>query len=173
GNMGSFEFDRTFDAVLCLFGGFGYLLKTRDVLECLRCVGGHLAPDGVFALEFWQSSGVRPPPDRSWLHRTGKSIELFRLAESRYDGGPRRLPIDFRFFVFKGRKLIDRFHEIHTVRTYTNGGDAAFVAPRRAHDLGGLRGCPGPGAQVPANPRGDVRGVCGLPTRDELTGREA
>ncbi len=119
GNMGSFELDRTFDVVLCLFGGFGYLLKTRDVLGCFRCVRRHLAPNGMFAFEFWQSSGVRPPPDRSWLHRTGRGIELFRLAESRYDRRTRRLPIDFRFFVFRGRKLIDRFNEIHTVRTYT------------------------------------------------------
>jgi len=82
GNMGAFEFDKPFDAMLCLFGGFGYLLKTRDVLECLRCVRRHLAPDGVFAFEFCQSSGVQPPPDRSWLHRTGNRIELFRLVES-------------------------------------------------------------------------------------------
>ncbi len=145
GDMRSFEFGRAFDAVLCLFGGFGYLLKTRGVLECLRCVRRHLAPDGMFTFEFWQSSGVRPPPDRSWLHRAGRGIELFRPSEARYDRRTRRLPIDFRFFVFKGRKLIDRFHEIHTVRTYTVAEMRRLLRHRGLTMQAAFEGVPGQG----------------------------
>ncbi len=46
-------------------------------------------------------------------------MELIRLAESHYDRRSRLLPIEFRFFVFRGRRLIDRFSETHTLRTHT------------------------------------------------------
>ena len=117
-DMRSFDLGATFDAAICMFGAFGSLLTTRDVLSCLRSVRRHLAPDGVFAFEFWQSSAARPPPHQSWFHRAGPEFELVRLSEDRYDRQTRLLPIEFRFFVFKGRRVLDRFDETHTIRTY-------------------------------------------------------
>ena len=117
-DMRSFGLGSTFDAAVCMFGAFGYLLSTRDVLQCLRSVRRHLAPDGLFAFEFWQSSAARPPPYQSWFHKVGPEFELVRLAESRYDRRTRLLPVEFRFFVFKGRRVLDRFDETHTIRMY-------------------------------------------------------
>ena len=117
-DMRSFDLGSTFDTAICMFGAFGYLLDTRDVLRCLRSVRHHLAPDGVFAFEFWQSSAARPAPHLSWVHRTGPAFELVRLDVARYDPRTRMLPIDFHFFVFKSRRMLDRFDETHTVRTY-------------------------------------------------------
>ncbi len=118
GDMRSFDLGRRFDAAICMFGAFGYLLETRDVLRCLRSVRRHLGPHGVFAFEFWQSSAAKPPPHQSWFHKVGPAFELVRLAEARYDRRTRLLPVEFRFFVFKGRRVLDRFQETHTVRTY-------------------------------------------------------
>ncbi len=117
-DMRSFDLGSTFDAAICMFGAFGYLLSTRDVLRSLRSVRRHLAADGLFAFEFWQSSAAKPPPHQSWFHKVGPEFELIRLAESRYDRGTRRLPVEFRFIVFKGRRVLDRFQETHTIRTY-------------------------------------------------------
>ena len=118
GDMRSFDLGRTFDAAICMFGAFGYLLETRDVLRCLRSVRRHLAPDGLFAFEFWQSSAAKPPPYQSWDHKIGPAFELVRLADARFDSRTRLLPVEFRFFVFRGRRVLDRFRETHTVRTY-------------------------------------------------------
>ncbi len=118
GDMRSFDLGRTFDAAICMFGAFGYLLQTRDVLRCLRSVRRHLEPDGLFAFEFWQSSAAKPPPHQSWFHKAGPDFELVRLAEARYDRRTRLLPVEFRFFVFKGRRVLDHFNETHTIRTY-------------------------------------------------------
>lgn len=118
GDMRSFDLGRTFDAAICMFGAFGYLLKTNEVLRCLRSVRRHIAPSGVFAFEFWQGSAAKPPPHQSWFHKVGPQFELVRLAESRFDRRTRLLPVEFRFFVFKGRRVLDRFQETHTVRTY-------------------------------------------------------
>ena len=118
GDMRSFNLGRTFDAAICMFGAFGYLLRTGDVLRCLRSVRRHLPPGGVFAFEFWQSSAAKPAPYQSWFHKVGPSFELVRLSEARYDPRTRLLPVEFRFFAFKGNRVLDRFQEIHTVRTY-------------------------------------------------------
>ena len=118
-DMSRFELDSTFDVALSLFGGFGYLLKTRDVVRCFRTVLRHLAPGGLFAFEFLHSPGARPPPYQSWLHRAGSDVEMVRISEARFNRRTRLLPIEFRFFVLKGKRVLERFTERHTLRTYT------------------------------------------------------
>lgn len=118
GDMRSFDLGRTFDAAICMFGAFGYLLEPSDVRRCLRSLRRHLRPGGLFAFEFWQSSGAKPSPFQGWFHKAGPDYELVRLSESRYDPRTRLLPMEFRFFVFRGGRVIDRFDETHVVRTY-------------------------------------------------------
>ena len=118
GDMRSFRIPASFDTAVCMFGAFGYVLKPRDVLRALRTIRRHLVPGGIFAFEFWQSSAARPPPFRSWVHKMGPDFELVRLDLARYDRRTRLLPIDFRFFLFRGGRLLDRFDETHVVRTY-------------------------------------------------------
>jgi len=118
GDMRSFDLGRTFDAALCMFGAFGYLLEPSDVLRCLRSLRRHLRPGGLFVFEFWQSSAARPAGYQGWFHKAGPDYELVRLSESRYDPRTRLLPIEFRFFVFRGGRVLDRFDETHVIRTY-------------------------------------------------------
>lgn len=122
GDMRSFEFGRTFDAALCMFGGFGHLLDAEDVLSCLASLRRNLRPDGIFIFEFWHALGVRPSPHQTWLHKVGPDVEIVRLSESRFDGRTRLLPIEFRYFAFRDGRVLDRFDETITVRTYTVAG---------------------------------------------------
>jgi SAM-dependent methyltransferase len=121
-DMRSFNLRKRFDAAICMFGGFGYLLKDTEVLGCLRSVRRHLVLEGVFVFEFWQSSAARPAPHQSWLHKVGRDHEIVRLSVDRYDPRTRLLPIEFRFFIFRGRRVLDRFTEVHTIRTYPISG---------------------------------------------------
>jgi SAM-dependent methyltransferase len=50
-NMRDFEFGKKFDAILCPFSGFTYLVEDADQLQMLRRVRAHLAPAGVFLLD--------------------------------------------------------------------------------------------------------------------------
>lgn len=119
GDMAAFDLGATFDAAICMFGGFGYLVRGSEVLGCFRSVRRHLRPRGLFVFEFWQSSATRPAPHRSFLQRRGPDYEVIRLAEARFDPRTRRLPIDFWFFVLRGDRVLDRFHESHPMRTFT------------------------------------------------------
>lgn len=116
--MQSFRLGQKFDAAICMFGAFEYLLSLQEVSRCLRSVRAHLVSQGLFVFEYWQTSGVRPGI-QSWIDRITDGREIIRLSESRFDSRKSRLAMDFRFLVLRGRKVLDRFSERHVVRTYT------------------------------------------------------
>src|SRR5438046_6137479 len=118
-DMRSFRLSRAFDAAVCMFGAFGYLLTERDALQSLRSLRRHLEPNGFFVFEFWHGPAARPAPFQSCTHVREQGIEIVRLEESRFDPRTGRLPVEFRFFVFGGGRLLDRFDELHTIQTYT------------------------------------------------------
>ncbi len=118
-DMRTIRLGQRFEAALCLFGAFGYLLTQRDVLQALRSIRSHLEPGGLFVFEFWQGSAARPAPFQTWLDLTREGVEIVRLDESRYDPKTGRLPVEFRFFVRRGQRFLDRFTEIHTIQTYS------------------------------------------------------
>ena len=126
GDMRSFRLGRMFDAAVCMFGAFGYLLGERDVTGCLTSVRRHLAPDGLFVFEYWQTSAVRPN-HQSWLDRSAEENEIIRFSESRFDSRRSRLAMDFRFLVIANRRVLDRFSERHVARTYTRGEIGRFL----------------------------------------------
>jgi SAM-dependent methyltransferase len=126
GDMRAFHIGRTFDVAVSMFGAFGYVLPDRDVLGCLRSVRRHLAPDGLFVFEYWQTSGVRPGI-QSWILRKGEDYEILRLSEAQFDAKRARLAMDFRFFVYRDGRSLDRFDEKHVVRTYTRPEMGRFV----------------------------------------------
>lgn len=119
GDMARFRLRRPFDAAICMFGGFGYLLLDRDVRSHLASVREHLAADGMYVFEFWQESAVIPG-HQGWVARD-RPHRLLRLSESAYDAARHRLAIDFHFYVFEGRRVVDRFSESHTLRVYAAG----------------------------------------------------
>ena len=116
-DMQSFHLGQRFDAAVCLFGAFDYLLSRPQVTGCLRSVRAHLVPRGLFVYEYWQTSGVRPGI-QSWIDRVAEGWELLRLSEGHFDSRKSQLAMDFRFLVLQGRAVVDRFSERHIVRTY-------------------------------------------------------
>jgi SAM-dependent methyltransferase len=122
GDMRTFRLGRTFDAAICMFGAFGYLLTQNDALHALRSILAHLEPNGLFVFEFWHGPAARPSPFQSWIHLRKKGIEIVRLDEARFDPRTGRLPVEFRFFVLGGGRVLDEFVEHHTIQTYTVRG---------------------------------------------------
>ena len=125
-DMRSFNLGRTFDVAISMFGAIGYVLADRDVAGCFRSVARHLSEDGLLVFEYWQTSGVKPKV-QDWLHRKADGREILRLSESRFDSRRSRLSIDFRFLVFRGRRILDRFNERHVIRTHTRQNMARLL----------------------------------------------
>src|SRR3989449_4768420 len=97
-DMRSFRLVRKFDAVLCMFGAFGYTLPRRDAVRVLRSVRAHIGPSGLFIFEVLPSSAARPPPHQSWVHIRKPDLDIARLGESRYDPRKGRVPGQIPFF---------------------------------------------------------------------------
>jgi SAM-dependent methyltransferase len=115
--MESFRLPQTFDAAICMFGGFGYLGRS-EAARCFRNVRSHLAPGGLFVFEYWQTTAVRPGI-QSWLDCTSEGLQVLRFSEGTFDRRRSILAIDFHFLVVRGRRVVDRFTERHAIRTYT------------------------------------------------------
>lgn len=126
-DMRAFHLGRRFDAAICMFGAFGYLLKQKDALQALRSIRSHLEPKGLFVFEFWHGPAARPSPFQSWVHFTKQGIEIVRLDEARFDPRTGRLPVEFRFFVLGRGRVLDRFDERHVIQTYTVRGMRALL----------------------------------------------
>lgn len=52
-DMRSFQLDRTFDAVTCLFSSVGHLPSVADLDRAVATMAGHLRPGGVLVVEPW------------------------------------------------------------------------------------------------------------------------
>ena len=140
GDMARFDLGRTFDAAICMFGGFGYLLTDRAFASHFGSVRRHLDPGGVYVFEFWHRPGAR---DRyvSWVYKE-KPLEIIRLDVSRVDARRSRMVMEMRFFVLDRNRVVDRFVEVHTVRLFTVPEMEALLARSRFRLLGAYAGTP-------------------------------
>jgi len=116
GDMRTFSLGRTFDAAICMFGGWGYLVKLRDVRAALRQVYTHLRPGGLFAFEFWGGGGVRSGR-KSWT-LVDEPVKLIRLSDTVYDPRSRVYSIDMHHVVYRRRRVLEEFTERHNLRIY-------------------------------------------------------
>ena len=55
GDMRDFHGDRIYDAAVCLFGSFDYILENEDVEKSLKNIRELLRPEGLFILEVWNA----------------------------------------------------------------------------------------------------------------------
>jgi len=83
GDMCSYKSERLYDAALCLFGSFNYLISDDDVRSALRGACSAIRPDGIFILEIWNASPLlqilhSPMNPVSTVHSFGKKISRDR-----------------------------------------------------------------------------------------------
>jgi hypothetical protein len=52
-DMRSFELNKKYDAVQCLFSSIGYLTQGDDVVRALECFARHVTEDGIVVVEPW------------------------------------------------------------------------------------------------------------------------
>ena len=140
--MQSFRLGYQSDAAICMFGGFGYLVRRSEALRCLRTLHEHLVPRGLFVFEYWQTSGVRPGT-QSWLDRSDAGFEILRLSEGTFDRVRSLFAIDFSFLVLEGRKLVERFTERHVIRTYARSQLGSLLRESGFSRVGEFAGTPG------------------------------
>jgi SAM-dependent methyltransferase len=85
-DMRTFGLQRTFDAVVCLFSGIGYLTEEADLRRAVATMASHLGSGGVLLIEGW----VEP---EYWIGSTinvesGRTadVAVARVVRSQRDG---------------------------------------------------------------------------------------
>jgi len=110
GDMTAFEVERPYDAVLCLFGSIGYVLRENRLRAAVACLAAATRPGGLLVLEPWFEPGVMQ--DGFVVVHTAEraDIKLCRMARTSIQGAVSRL--EFEYLV--GRPTgIERLSEVH------------------------------------------------------------
>ncbi len=58
-NMQDFNVSSTYDALICLYGTFNYLLTTQEIQNALDSIYATLRPKGLLILEIWNSIPIQ------------------------------------------------------------------------------------------------------------------
>jgi len=61
GNMLTFNLNKQFDVITCLFSAIGYMRTLRELNRAIRNMAGHLRPGGVLVVEPWLTPAMLKP----------------------------------------------------------------------------------------------------------------
>jgi SAM-dependent methyltransferase len=82
-DMSSFDLDRTYDIILCLFSSIGYLCTLDRVGQALQCLKRHLAPGGLLLVEPWFTPATwHPDHPAPMLTAEGEGFSICRMTET-------------------------------------------------------------------------------------------
>ena len=133
-DMRSFQLDRTFDAVVCLFSAVGYLSDPGELDRAVERMAQHLTPGGVLVVDGW----VRPdawlePGAVSALAATRDDVALARVTRTSRSGTKTLLEMHHLVATSAGvEHLVDR-HEmtLFTADEYEHAFAAAGLSWER------------------------------------------
>jgi SAM-dependent methyltransferase len=126
GDFRTFDLGRSFDAVVCLFSGIGYLVEEEDLRAAVRNMARHVSQGGVLAIEGWIE------PDH-WLGSVvhaesarADGVAVTRAVRSARDGA--RTDLFMRYVVASSDDIVT-IDECHTMRlTVPEEMESAFGA---------------------------------------------
>jgi len=112
GDFRTFDVGRTFDAVVCLFSGIGYLTEEEGLQQAVANMARHVAPGGVLLIEGW----VEP---EYWLGSTVNAesarrgdVAVARAVRSSRDGAHCEIHMRYVAATTTGLITIDEQHRM-------------------------------------------------------------
>lgn len=115
-DMRSFNLEKRYDVVQCLFSSIGYLTQKEDVVEALRAFQRHLAPGGIIVVEPWftpDSWKVGVP----WMTTVDRpDLKICRMNVSEREGTLSKLR--FHYLIAR-REGVEHFEEHHDLALYS------------------------------------------------------
>lgn len=114
-NMIDFEINKTYDAIICLYGSIGYTKSLDNLSKMIACCKKHLKDNGLLIIEPWYN------PD-NWevnvIHTTSvksKSVSITRMSVGSEDGS-----INFHYLIGENGKGIEYFTEKYEFGLFTH-----------------------------------------------------
>ena len=123
------------DVVSMLFHVLDYQTSDAAIRQTIQNVAAHLAQDGVFVFDFWNTDGVLrdPPLRRARQTRIGERT-LWRISRPTEDRKLRRIDIRFEFRWDSPEGPVTH-EEVHSMRHFTATELTEFLRPAGLHIL--------------------------------------
>lgn len=140
GDMRTFELDREFDAIVCLFSAIGYMTTIEDLRQAICQMAGHLPDGGVLAVEPWFSPDDWTPGTLHADCAKDDNLAVARVNRAGIDGNISTIEMTY---VVATPDRFDTFSEFHRMGLFipTEYEDAFKAAGLSfEHDLEGLIG---------------------------------
>jgi len=116
GDMRSFELDRQFDVVTCLFSSIGYMQTVADLEQAVATMDRHLKPGGVLLVEPWFSPEDWKPGSLYASLIDQPELKIARMSHSGREG---KLST-FTFYFMVGTPAgVRTFSEDHVMALFT------------------------------------------------------
>jgi SAM-dependent methyltransferase len=119
-DMRNFSLKKKFDAVICLFGTFGYCTKDNEITATLRKIRDHLKPQGLFIFDFWPVHAYISRKHWQSVREVKKEdIYIIRIMDCTFELETNMINLKIRCNVVRNARLIESFQEEHRLRTFT------------------------------------------------------
>jgi len=86
GDMRTFDLDRRFDIVTCLFSSIGYMTTIEDLHRAIGWMAAHLVPGGLLVIEPWLTPDAWTPNTVHGLYIDDPDLKIARINTSFVDG---------------------------------------------------------------------------------------
>ena len=116
-DMSSFDLDRAYDIILCLFSSIGYLRTLDRVGRALQCFKRHLAQGGLLLVEPWFTPATwNPDHPATMLTAEGDGFSICRMTETGQAGA---LSFFTCHYLLAQGKAVQYFTERHELGLFT------------------------------------------------------
>lgn len=125
-----------YDAVVCLFDSFCYVIENEDVETVLTRVSQHLKPGGLFIFEFWNAAAMIKHLDPIRVSRLQHGEdEIIKLSEAKLDYQRQLYQLQYTLYEIKADGTYHTYTEQHTNRYYQVQEMAYFLTRARLRPL--------------------------------------
>ncbi len=111
-DMVSFDLEKEYDAVACLFSSIGYVKSWDRIVDALSCFSKHLRPEGVVLVEPWFEPGKLQPGHVTMHAAETETTKICRMSHNEVAGRLSRLHFEYLVADTRGIRHLVEHHEL-------------------------------------------------------------
>ncbi len=118
-DMRSFQLDKRYDVVQCLFSSIGYLLTAEDITAALKCFRGHLALGGIILVEPWLTPSAYKLGQPHMITVDKPDLKVCRMNVSAREGDVSKIHFHYLIGTQDGVRHEEEIHRLALIPTET------------------------------------------------------
>jgi len=119
-SMQRLRIDSKFDAVICLFASFDYIIKEREIMKSLKNINALLSIGGIFIMDFWNENVFKNYEGKCTVKDIDKNgLRLLRISETKKSRHKNTFDVHIKCIAIKRNKIISEIREVHKCRYFS------------------------------------------------------